>query len=157
MKKIAALLKAFEKTKKIAFIDGDQPIPTLLSAYTKYVANTGTESHFIKAKKSSENEPKALRNNSDLNKIYLEDLSTGKEVVDKFIGAYIQKAVSEGYKEITVISSDYDFIDIFKMAVQLDPNAGQVLFKLIVPHPQGKVCELPEKMLNIEVVKHSYA
>lgn len=146
-------LDIFRKPKKIAFIDGDQPIPQLLKSYTKYVANTGTETHLIKMKEDCHNEPKLLRNRNDFNKIYLTGMTSGKEVVDKFIGAYIQRAVSEGYKEITVISSDYDFIDIFKMAVQVDPNASKVSFRMIIPKAEGRAKELPAKIMNIEIIK----
>lgn len=141
------------RRKKIAFIDGDQNVHQVLKAYEKYVANTGTETHFIQLKPEGHNEPKLLRNRSDFNKIYLAGMTAKKEVVDKFISAYIQRAVSEGYKEITVISSDYDFIDIFKMAVQVDPNASRVTFRMIIPKAQGRAAELPEKLLNIEIIK----
>lgn len=146
-------LDIFRKPKKIAFIDGDQNIPQMLKAYTKYVANTGTETHFIKLKEENHNEPKVLKKYQDMNKIFLSGMTSGKEVVDKFIGAYIQRAVSEGYKEITVISCDYDFIDIFKMAVRVDPNASKVTFRMIIPKAQGRACELPSQLLNIEIIK----
>ena len=141
------------RTKKIAFIDGDQNIPMALKAYEKYVAGTGTEAHFIKMKEADQNEPKLLRNVSGLNKIYLAGMTAGKEATDKFIGAYIQRAVSEGYREITVISNDYDFIDIFKMAVQVDSAASKVTFRMIMPRAQGRAAALPSKLLNIEVIK----
>lgn len=34
--------------KRIAFIDGDQPIEGILSAYNRYVANTNTETHVVR-------------------------------------------------------------------------------------------------------------
>lgn len=149
----AKLTRFFNRKRKIAFIDGDQPIPTMLNAYNKYLKNTGTETHFVRLKNEVHGEPKALRKINDFNKIYLSGMTTKKEVVDKFIGAYIQRAVSEGYKEITVISSDYDFIDIFKMAVQIDPRASNVSFRMIVPFAQGKLMEVPEQIMNIEIIK----
>jgi hypothetical protein len=141
------------RTKKIAFIDGDQPIPGALNAYQKYIANTGTETHFIRMQPTYHQEPKMLRGRNDINRIYLSGLTAKKEVTDKFIGAYIQRAVSEGYREITVISNDYDFIDIFKMAVQVDSAASKVTFRMIMPKAQGRAVDLPAKMLNIEVIK----
>ncbi len=144
---------SFFRTKKIAFIDGDQNIPQALKAYEKYVANTGTETHFIKMKETNHNEPKILRNVAGMNKIYLAGMTAKKEVTDKFIGAYIQRAVSEGYREITVISNDYDFIDMFKMAVQVDSAASKVTFRMIMPKAQGRAANLPEKLLNIEIIK----
>lgn len=141
------------KCKKIAFIDGDQPIPLLLKAYDEHIAGTGTETHFIRLLAKGTAEPKALRKIDSFNKIYLEGLTSGKEVVDKFIGAYIQRAVSEGYSEITVVSSDYDFIDIFKMAVQVDPSAASITFRMIIPRAVGRLADLPPKIMNIEIVK----
>lgn len=144
---------SFFRKKKIAFIDGDQPIHQTLKAYHKYVANTGTETHFIRVKDQAHNEPKAIRKEKEINRIYLSGLTAKKEVTDKFIGAYIQKAVSEGYREITVISNDYDFIDMFKMAIQIDENATKVTFRMIIPKAMGRAAELPEKLLNIEIIK----
>lgn len=142
-----------KKEKKIAFLDGDQALPPMLAAYDKYLK--GIETHLVRAKNSKHGEPKILRKiDAGINKIYLIDYTVGKEIVDKFIGAYIQKAVSDGYTHITVVSADYDFIDIFKMAVILTPEAANVSFRMIVPtHAQGSITELPTKVMNIEVVK----
>lgn len=140
------------KERKIAFIDGDQAIDKALAAYDKYVANTGTETHFIRIKRDAEREPHVLRGRTDLNKIFL-TYSSGKEVVDKFIAGYIQRALSEGYTHITVISNDYDFIDIFKMAVQINDSATKVTFSLIAPNATGRLANLPPKVANIDVIK----
>ena len=139
--------------KKIAFIDGDQPLTEVLKAYHKHVANTGTETHLIRATTAGHGEPRQLRSENDFNKIYLEGMSGKKEVTDKFIAGFIQKAVSDGYTHITVISSDYDFIDIFKMAVMIDPHASEVTFRIIVPHGQGRLKNLPNQIANVQVVK----
>jgi len=137
--------------KKIAFLDGDQQLAGLLDAYGKYLV--GTETHLIRLECATHAEPKILRKVLDINKIYLSGLSGGKEIVDKFIAAYIQKAVHDGYGHITVVSSDYDFIDIFKMAVILNPEAADVTFRIIVPHAQGRMVDTPDKIANIEIVK----
>lgn len=137
--------------RKIAFLDGDQPIPGIIAAHQKYLK--GVETHLVRLEHESRNEPILLRNiDKDINKIYLRGYTNGKEVVDKFIGAYIQKALSDGYTDITVVSSDYDFIDIFKMAVQLNPSAAAVTFRMVIPNGQGRVCDLPAQLLNIEVL-----
>lgn len=137
--------------RKIAFLDGDQPLPGIIAAHQKYLK--GVETHLVRLENDGPKEPVLLRNvDKSINKIYLRGYTNGKEVVDKFIGAYIQKALSDGYSEITVVSSDYDFIDIFKMAVQLNPSSVGVTFRMIVPHGQGRVCDLPNRMLNIEVL-----
>ena len=138
--------------KKIAFIDGDQNIGECLAAYDKYVANTGTETHFVKMCPANHNEPKLVRNRRELNRVYIEG-APGKEVVDKFIAGYIQRAVAEGYAHITVISNDYDFIDIFKMAIQINTRASEVTFRMIAPNPQGKLADSPEQIANIQITR----
>lgn len=154
-KLIKRLLTAHNK--KIAFIDGDQAIDKALAAYDKYVANTGTETHFIRlAPPPHHNEPKVLKKllqeRNNINKMYVEG-TAGKEVVDKFIAGYIQRAVAEGYSEITVISNDYDFIDIFKMAAQINERAQEVTFRIISPSAKGRLAEMPATVSNINVVR----
>lgn len=120
--------------KRIAFLDGDQSWPALLRAKNQFLS--GVECHFIKLVGVDQNESKELAKVKDLNKIYLRGYKTGKEVCDKYIAAAIQKAVSDEYTEITVISSDYDFIDIFRMVVEINTDMGvmdDVSFKLILP------------------------
>ncbi len=152
IKKLINWLKGAPAQRKIAFIDGDQNIENALAAYDRYVANTNTETHFVKMAPAHHNEPKAVRHRDDLNRVYLE-FAPGKEVVDKFIAGYIQRAVSEGYTHITVISNDYDFIDIFKMSVKINQHANEVTFRIIAPRPQGKLKDAPANIANIEVVK----
>lgn len=139
--------------KKIAFIDGDQELRGLLNAYHKYIAGTDTETHLIRLKSDKAAEPKVLRHVENINKIYLSGFTQGKEVVDKFITGFIQKAVSDGYTHITIVSSDYDFIDIFKMAVRIDPRASEVTFRMIVPFAQGRMIDTPAQISNIEILK----
>jgi hypothetical protein len=145
----------WKRERKIAFIDGDQRLPGLIKAYQEHVVGTNTETHLIRlmSKSDRNNEPHILRNIEGINKIYLEGFTTGKEVTDKFIGAYIQKAISDGYTHITVISGDYDFIDIFKMAAIVDKKASKLTFRMIVPNAQGRVKDLPDQLLNIEIIK----
>ena len=145
------LVSLFKRPRKIAFLDGDQPLPGILEAHKKHLL--GIETHLVRLRGENTNEPHILRKVTGINKIYLTGYTTGKEVTDKFIGAYIQKSLQDGFTEITVVSSDYDFIDVFKMAVQLNPAATKVKFRLIVPNMQGKLNDLPETMLNIEIVK----
>lgn len=151
--------KLFNKTpvvRKIAFIDGDQSIPLALAAYHKYVANTGTETHLIRAMPQGDNPPKTLRTDrsKDINKIYLRGFSVGKEVTDKYIAGMIQKAIHDGFTHITVISSDYDFIDIFKMAVQINPEAANFTFQMVVPFAVGKkLHDAGTQVANINIIK----
>lgn len=144
-----------KKSKKIAFLDGDNPLPHILSVYEKHLK--GIETHLVRALAQEDKEPKILKKAPEaINKIYLRGLTKGKEITDKFIGAYIQKAIQDGYTEITVVSMDYDFIDIFKMAVILNPLATNVLFRIIVPsvpNQHGKLYEPLEKIHKISVVR----
>jgi hypothetical protein len=139
-----------KQVRKIAFLDGDQPLAGILAAHHTHLQ--GVETHLVRLKPDSAGEPHLLRKRTDINKIYLSGYTTKKEVTDKFIGAYIQKAVQDGYDDITVVSSDYDFIDIFKMSVVLNPAASKITFRIIIPNARGRLCELPEKIMNIEIV-----
>lgn len=147
------MFKWFKRERKIAFIDGDQHLPGILKAYQQHVVGTNTETHLIRLKSLKAGEPHVLRNVKGINKIYLDGFTTGKEVTDKFIGAYIQKAISDGYTHITVISSDYDFIDIFKMAAIVDKKASKLTFRMVIPNAQGRLKDLPDQLLNIEIIK----
>jgi hypothetical protein len=147
-------LKLFRKPQKqIVFIDGDQGIPGIIAAYHKYVKGTGIETHMVRQIPSGQNPPKIFQDLGEMNKVFLNGYTQGKEITDKFIGASIQKAVTDGYTHITVISSDYDFIDIFKMAVMIDPNAQNVTFRMIIPNPSGRLKDLGDRIANIEIIK----
>lgn len=146
--------------KKIAFMDGDQDILAGLRAYDTHIKNTGTETHFVRMKPENHAAPKAMEAYTDINQVYLSGFKRGKEVTDKYIAAMIQQAVDNGYQHITVVSADYDFIDIFKMAVMINPDATNVTFRMIVPTggaPVGKqlqsMANQGTKIANIEVVK----
>jgi hypothetical protein len=141
------------KPKQIAFLDGDNPLPGVIAAHAKYLK--GIETHLVRVAFPNAGEPHILRNLVGINKIYLRGMTMGKEVTDKFIGAYIQKAIQDGYEEITVVSSDYDFIDIFKMAVLLNPEAAKVSFRMIIPNAQGRLHELPAKLRNISIIREA--
>ena len=69
--------------------------------------------------------------------------------VDKFIFGYIQTAIGKGYTDITIISSDYDFIDIFHMSNQL--NTKVISFTLIIPRRIGRLKQL-KSMGNITII-----
>ena len=146
------LSKLFRKDKKIAFLDGDQALGGILAIHKKYLI--GTETHLIRLLSGDARPPRCLDGTDDINKIYLRGYATEKEVADKFIGAYIQKSIHDGYTDITVVSSDYDFIDIFKMAMLLNPKAKNLNFRIIVPNAQGKLKEAPERIANIEIVRN---
>lgn len=142
-------------SKKIAFLDADQPLPGVLSAYNAHLADTNTEVHLVRMRLTGTNEPKRLRDiDSSIIKTYLEDVDSA-EAVDKFITAGIQRAVSDGYQEITVVSSDYGFLDIFKMITIINQDAIKIKFRLIVPVARGKLANVPNQVMNIEVIKQT--
>lgn len=139
-----------EEIKRIAFIDGDQGVTKMIDIYDEYLKPDNVETHFIRLAGKNARPPKALKD-TDFNKIYLTGYENGKEVVDKFIAGYIQKSVDEGYKEITVVSGDYDFIDIFKMAMMLNENATNVKFRMIISSNNKKFKNA--KTMDIELIK----
>lgn len=123
--------KPIQLPKHIAYMDGDQSIADIKRAYHTHLH--GVETHLVRTVNGKDfKPPRQLEYEKGFNKIYLRGYRAGKEVTDKFIGAMIQKAVSEGYREITVVSGDYDFVDIFKMALALNPDAIGLTFRMIV-------------------------
>jgi hypothetical protein len=146
------------QVRKIAFIDGDQPLPGLLECYEKCVLGTKTDTFFIRVAAEGANPPKIMKKFKDVTSVMLVGYTTGKEVVDKYIGASIQKAIADGYTEITVISGDYDFIDIFKMAMKIDDRANTVKFNMIIPRnsTEKKNVTIPRQNLNISVFKFPF-
>lgn len=139
--------------KKIAFLDGDQNVIALKKAYDKYLVGTNTEVNFVRMGKNASNIPRKFRNLPGINNIVVEG-TAGKEVVDKFIAGYIHRAICEQYTEITVVSSDYDFVDIFKMATQINNVAQNVTFRIIAPNPRGRLnVQGSDKIANIQIIK----
>lgn len=137
--------------RKIAFIDGDQDVIHNLGAYHKHIKGNGYETHFITIT-TTPNKVKALAKEPKFNVINLGgmNLASGKEVTDKYIAAYIQKAVADGYNDIIVVSNDYDFVDIFKMSAQLC-DMSKIHFKLIAPKATGKLVNC--KVAGLEIIR----
>lgn len=139
----------FKKDKQIAFLDGDQDVKPLIEVYTKYLK--GIETHCVR-QASVECAPKVFKD-QPFNKIYLEGFAKGKEVTDKFIAGMIQKSIADGYTTIIVVSNDYDFFDIFKMALIMNPDHKNIKFKLITPKKcAGRIKEI-ENTSTIEIIK----
>jgi len=147
----ALIRKLFIKRKDIAFIDGDQDLDLNIFVYKKYLLNTRTI--FIRQQDKKANPPRKLKSLHKLETLYLNNFSKKKEIVDKCIAIYIHKVLTEGYNNITVVSSDYDFIDIFRLIITLETLPTHIKFRLIIPNPIGKTASLPDKYYNIEVVK----
>lgn len=133
------------KVKKIAFIDGDQNQSRGIAAYHTYFKST--ETHFV----TTNTVPNRVTAIAAINVVRLQGYRVGKEVTDKYIGACIQKAICAGYRDISVVSSDYDFIDIFKMAILLNPDVTDIVFRMVVPKPKGRICTT-KSTVNIQVV-----
>lgn len=137
--------------KSIVFIDGDQGIPDILNAYDTHVKGRFDECHIVRACTADSMPNKFKKLSKDgVNLISLAGMTNGKEVTDKFIAAYIQKAISEKFNSITVVSSDYDFIDIFKMSAKLS-DTTKLKLRLIAPHAIGKLCNA--KVTGVEIIK----
>lgn len=138
---------------KLIIMDGDQPLPEIFSAYKKYVMNLDNyETRFIRYGGGGYF-PKILKKFPEIQCTYLLHLSHSKEVVDKFIFGLIQTEISNGYIEFAVISSDYDFIDIFKMSNIINSHKN-IKFTLVVPRPRGRLVETTSSE-NIDVIKET--
>lgn len=133
----------------LIIMDGDQHIPDLFRSYRKYVANLDNyETRFVRYGGSF---PRILKNFPEIQCTYLLHLSHSKEVVDKFIFGLIQTEISKGYTNFAVVSSDYDFIDIFKMSNIINEHKN-IKFTLVVPKPRGRLATINSSE-NIDVVK----
>lgn len=139
------------KVKSIAFLDGDQDLIKILKVHADRLM--GIECHLIRQIGGNIGDPNRLKNVKNINKIYLRGYTKGKETVDKYIAAAIQKAIMDGYTKITVVSDDYDFIDIFKMSAVLNPEIENISFTLIIPTAMGRVVDVPSRIFGIEVIK----
>lgn len=141
--------KKIQQKPHLIIIDGDQPLPGLFRAYKHYKPTIDlAEVHFVNCCSL----PKLLKSYPEINGICLNMFSKGKEVSDKFISILIQSAITKGYNEITVISGDYDFIDIFGMCNIVNCN-NKVKFTLVIPKAFGRLNQL-ESTDNIMVIKY---
>ena len=140
--------------KKIVFVDGDQYVRGVSTIYKRYLKSMRADLYFIKYNKASANpsaETMKIITNIGFIVISINGTS-GKELVDKAIGIYIQKAILEGYNDITVVSDDYDFIDIFGLLIQAN-DYDNITYRLITPSPKGRLMATPDKINNIEIIK----
>jgi hypothetical protein len=98
--------------------------------------------------------PKIVSKDKTNNVVSLSEFSAkGKETTDKYIAMAIQKLVSEGVVDICVVSSDFDFVDIFKMITVTNPDKC-LKFKLIAPYAKGRLLR-EESTSTIEIIKVS--
>ena len=142
--------RKIEPKPKLVLLDGDQPLLEILAAYTKYIEKQDNcETYFVQLADVTSRGPKVLKYYPNIKRILLSQFYPGKEIVDKFIFGYIQTAIGKGYTDITIISSDYDFIDIFHMSNQL--NIKVISFTLIIPRRIGRLKQL-KSMGNITII-----
>lgn len=122
--------------KSVVFIDGDQNLAQLKRAlpfvgkgpHVSWITS-GTVPNYVKK--------------HNIKFVCLSSVSShGKETSDKYIGIAIQQAVSSGITNITVVSSDYDFVDIFKMVSMLNLTV-QLNFTLVAPAAKGRLVDHP--------------
>lgn len=74
-----------------------------------------------------------------------------KEATDKYIAILIQRYVSAGFSEFSVVSSDSDFLDIANMVIAANKDKG-LYFKIVVhSKTNGKLKEFVDTD-NIKVI-----
>lgn len=134
---------------ELVIIDGDQPLSQMIDATTQYVnpLSHKCDIELIRMQNFKEKIPRILKR-FPYKVVLLKGFSPGKEVTDKFIAMRCQQALREGYSKITVISNDYDFIDIFKMLNVL--NNTNVKFTLVAPKASGRLSKTNNKQ-NISI------
>lgn len=136
-------------TRKIAFIDGDQFTNKNMSIYRTHILKKGYECQFITAS----NIPKKVTKEKRINITRLHGFRAGKEATDKYISAYMQKSIGEGYNDILIVSSDYDFVDIFKMTAMLNTDAKTLKFTLVVPDSGRWTPKQTEHAKHVDIVR----
>ena len=115
--------------KKLVIVDGDCISSDL------YILDhmTGVAECYFVRQGHLQTFPKQVKNRSDYSLVPLVGYRLGKEVVDKYIGLMIQKAVDSGAVEITILSADYDFIDTVRMIVDISSPKNRVRINIVIP------------------------
>ena len=122
--------------KELIFIDGDQDANRQIATFKKI--SNDRKGIWIHVQRET---PRKLTKVPNIEVVSVREMSAkGKETTDKYIGIAIQKAVSEGVRKFTVISRDYDFVDIFKMIVMSNPEV-ELDFTLVAAKAQGRLLD----------------
>lgn len=122
-------VKIKKSKKKLFLVDGDSCISDtwvyvdVLGSSEVYVFHNVTE---------NQQKPKVIRNLPEVNYIPVEGFKGSKETVDKLIGIMAQKAISEGYCEINIVSKDCDFPDIARLLAGVNPESNTII-NVIIP------------------------
>lgn len=142
-KMLRYIITLFKKPKPIIktpleliFIDGDQDANRQIATFNKI--SNDRKGFWIHVQREI---PRKLSKIPNIEAISVRDMAAkGKETTDKYIAIAIQKGVSEGIKKFTVISRDYDFVDIFKMIVMSNPEV-ELDFTLVAAKAQGRLLD----------------
>ena len=119
-----------QEKKRLFIVDGDGCTPhtwvyeDVLGTSEVYVVRH-TQSYFSK--------PKILDAYPEIIDVPLTGYRTSKETVDKYIGLMIQKAVSDGYRDINIVSRDCDMIDMARMLIDINPDK-KFTINIIMPN-----------------------
>ena len=127
---------------RLIIFDGDQSINPIMKVHDKIISKIPKDKvriEFVKMHYIGESPPKILKKFPHINFVPLSGFSAKKEVVDKWIGIRIQQAIDAGCQQISVVSSDFDFVDIFRMILMMNPTKKNLNFTLIAPKPIGKL------------------
>lgn len=125
--------KPEQPNKTLVFVDGDQYTKSRLDLILKRYHDQ--DIRWITASTIPKPVQKSIKNITALG-----DMSDkGKESADKYIAIAIQKAISDGKRDIVVVSVDYDFINIFKMLSAVNPDLN-LNFTLLAIKAYGRLC-----------------
>lgn len=119
-----------QEKKRLFIVDGDGCTPhtwvyeDVLGTSEVYVVRH-TQSYFGK--------PKILDAYPEIIDVPLTGYRTSKETVDKYIGLMIQKAVSDDYCDINIVSRDCDMIDMARMLIDINSDK-KFTINIIMPH-----------------------
>ena len=144
-----------QKTKEIVFIDGDQHQAGCMRTFHHLYGDKETVLvRQVAVSPSGEyNIPVVYKNkSSSFRFVFLSEYRSGKETCDKYVAAAIQKAVAEGYRKITVVSNDYDFVEIFRMIAELNENLEGAEFIIASLKPSPKIKGMDWMMVRTNTI-----
>ena len=127
-------LKPKSVKKPLVLIDGDS---LATSPFIVDLLKPTMETYWFQAVKNNMAMPKFVKNAEFIYTVALAGCRTGKEAVDKYIGMVLTKAIIDGYTEIYIVSQDYDFIEIARMAAHIVEPKTKVSIKVVCPAKQA--------------------
>lgn len=142
-----------KKHRPLYLIDGD----SVCNETWVYDDVLGTsEVVFVRMKEPTHQGPSVIRDRPEVTPVYLstKEYRPGKEVADKFIGILLQKAVTDGYREINIVSRDADMIDTARMVINLNEFPVKTRINIIMPmlnKPAKGIDYSPSILENVEM------